>query len=121
MNPASNVTIQPMTSPEVEVAIQWAKQEGWNPGIHDADSFFQADPTGFFAAKADDQIIGTFSVVKYSADFAFAGFFIVRPDWRGKGVGLKIQQFITEHFGGFNVGIDGVLAMASNMLMSDSN
>jgi predicted acetyltransferase len=95
MNPSkyvADVSIHLMNRSEVETAIQWATQEGWNPGLHDGDCFFQTDPTGFFAAKANDQIVGTVSVVKYSADFAFAGFFIVRPDWRGKGVGLKIQQ-----------------------------
>jgi predicted N-acetyltransferase YhbS len=108
---AANVSIHQMNRSEFETAIQWAAEEGWNPGIHDGDCFFQTDPTGFFAAKANDQIVGTVSVVKYSADFAFAGFFIVQPDWRGKGVGLKIQQFIDDHFGSFNIGIDGVLAM----------
>ncbi len=106
-----DVKITQMTKTEFQTAIDWAKTEGWIPGIHDIDSFYDTDPTGFYAARAGGEIVGTFSVVKYSKNYAFAGFFIVRPDWRGKGVGLAIQHFIDTHFGSFNVGIDGVLAM----------
>jgi predicted acetyltransferase len=106
-----NVNITQMTKTEFQTAVEWAKTEGWIPGVHDIDSFYETDPTGFYAARAGDEIVGTFSVVKYSADYAFAGFFIVRPDWRGKGVGLAIQHYIDTQFSGYNVGIDGVLAM----------
>jgi predicted acetyltransferase len=106
-----NVNITQMTKNEFQTAVNWANTEGWIPGIHDLDSFYETDPTGFYAARVGGQIVGTFSVVKYSTDYAFAGFFIVRPDWRGKGVGLAIQHYIDTHFAGFNVGIDGVLAM----------
>jgi hypothetical protein len=106
-----NVTITQMTKAEFQIAVNWANTEGWIPGVHDIDSFYDTDPTGFYAARANGEIVGTFSVVKYSKDYTFAGFFIVRPDWRGKGVGLAIQHYIDTHFAGYNVGIDGVLAM----------
>jgi predicted acetyltransferase len=107
----SNVIITQMTKAEFQTAIDWANTEGWIPGVHDVDSFYETDPTGFYAARVDGEIVGTFSVVKYSKDYAFAGFFIVRPDHRGTGVGLAIQHYIDTHFKNFNVGIDGVLAM----------
>ncbi len=105
------VSIESMTQNDVQVAIQWAKQEGWNPGIHDAECFFKADPHGFYAAKLDDQIVGTFSIVRYSDNFAFEGLVIVRPDLRGNGVGSAMQHFINSHFADVTVGLDGVLAM----------
>jgi predicted acetyltransferase len=106
-----NVKITNITKTEFQTAVDWANTEGWIPGIHDIDSFYDTDPTGFYAAKIGGEIVGTFSVVKYSNDYAFAGFFIVRSDWRGKGVGLAIQHYIDTQFASYNVGIDGVLAM----------
>jgi GNAT superfamily N-acetyltransferase len=106
-----DVFIVQATKRQAQLAVDWARQEGWNPGIHDADCFFKTDPEGFFVIKHAEQVIGTFSVVKYSKDFAFEGLVIVRPDWRGKGVGLRIQNFISSRFKSLNVGIDGVLQM----------
>lgn len=105
------VVIVKMTKQECQTAIDWAKAEGWIPGIHDVDTFYETDPTAFYAAKINGQIVGTFSVVKYSANYAFAGFFIVHPEWRSKGIGLTIQHYIDTQFSCYNVGIDGVLAM----------
>ncbi len=105
------VTIEKMTQNEVDLAIQWAHSEGWNPGIHDAYCFYHADPDGFYAVKVNGEIVGTVSVVKYSEDFAFAGLYIVRPDFRGKGIGLVIAQFVERKFGDLTLGLDGVVSM----------
>ena len=35
-----------MSRAEVDLAIDWAAGEGWNPGRHDADCFHGADPGG---------------------------------------------------------------------------
>ena len=39
---------------EVRRAVEWADQEGWEPGLTDAEPFHAADPEGFFAAEVDD-------------------------------------------------------------------
>lgn len=105
------LTIERMSRSEVQVAIDWAQKEGWNPGVHDAECFYRTDPDGFYAARLNGEIIGTVSMIKYSADFAFVGLFIVKPQFRGQGVGLKIQRFIDGISGGLNVGLDGVVLM----------
>ena len=33
-----------MSRDEVALAIEWAARQGWNPGLHDADTFCAADP-----------------------------------------------------------------------------
>jgi hypothetical protein len=40
-----------MTRDDVALAVDWAAQEGWNPGLHDAASFHAADPKGFFVGE----------------------------------------------------------------------
>lgn len=42
--------IRRMTLDDLKLALAWAGQEGWNPGLHDAEPFFAADPHGFFIA-----------------------------------------------------------------------
>ena len=39
--------IRTMGLKEVDIAIEWAAKEGWNPGNHDAECYFEADPNGF--------------------------------------------------------------------------
>jgi GNAT superfamily N-acetyltransferase len=111
--PKPPLSIEPLTRHEVPVALDWAKQEGWNPGIHDAACFYQIDPHGFFAAKLDGEIVGTISIVKYSEDFAFEGLVIVKPPFRGQGVGSALQAFANNVAGSLNLGLDGVLLMQS--------
>jgi GNAT superfamily N-acetyltransferase len=110
----SNIAIKSMTKQEIEESIQWAKIEGWNPGIHDAECFYRTDSNGFFAAKQDGELVGTISIVKYSNDFVFMGLFIVKPEFRGKGVGLAIQKFAMDKTRDLNLGLDGVLSMQAH-------
>ena len=66
----TNYQITRMTSDEISTAVQWARQEGWNLGLNDAECFYQTDPHGFFAGKLDDQIIAVGSAVVYDEHFA---------------------------------------------------
>ncbi|HCK19817.1 MAG TPA: N-acetyltransferase, partial [Thalassospira sp.] len=42
--------IRRLKSFEFPVAVDWAAKEGWNPGIHDAEVFFNTDTEGFWGA-----------------------------------------------------------------------
>jgi len=77
--PKNSYTIRTMTRQEVNIAIAWAAEEGWNPGLHDADCFYAADPSGFLVGLLGDEPIATISVVKYGNSFGFLGFYIVKP------------------------------------------
>ena len=65
--------IRPLTLPEVEDLLGWAKAEGWNPGIADAAPFLAADEAGFFGSFIDGRMVAGISAVRYGADFAFIG------------------------------------------------
>jgi len=110
----SEFTIETMSSSEVEIAVEWAAQEGWNPGLHDAQSFFAADPNGFLIGKMRGEPIATISVVKYSESFGFLGLYIVKPQYRGKGYGIQIWNAGLEYLAGCNVGLDGVIEQQGN-------
>ncbi|KTC83494.1 GNAT family N-acetyltransferase [Legionella cincinnatiensis] len=100
-----------MTGDEVSTAVEWARQEGWNPGLHDAECFYRADPQGFFAGKLNDQIIAVGSAVIYDDYFAFCGFYIVDQNYRSKGYGIELTQARLTYIGDRNAGLDGVLDM----------
>ena len=103
-------TIRPMRPDEISIAIEWAAAEGWNPGLSDAACFASVDPQGFLIGELDGQPAATVSCVNYDARFAFLGFYIVRPDLRGKGHGLRIWNAAIAHAGPRVIGLDGVVA-----------
>ncbi|MBI5590942.1 MAG: GNAT family N-acetyltransferase [Deltaproteobacteria bacterium] len=110
----SGYTIRTMTRLEVDIAINWAAAEGWNPGVHDADCFHAADPNGFFIGLLDDEPVATISAVKYGDTFGFIGFYIVKPGYRGKGYGIQIWNAALAYLKGRTIGLDGVIAQQDN-------
>lgn len=104
------------TRAELDTAIEWAAAEGWNPGLHDADAYWATDPDGFVCAEEDGEVIATGSIVSYAGAFGFMGFFIVRPDRRGHGIGRDFWRWRKETLRarllpGAAIGMDGVFAM----------
>jgi len=107
-------SIRPMSRADLQMAIAWAAAEGWNPGLHDVDCFYAADPTGFLMGVLGDEVIATISAVKYGASFGFIGFYIVKPEYRGQGYGMQLWNAALDTLKGRNVGLDGVLAQQQN-------
>ncbi|KRQ88498.1 GNAT family N-acetyltransferase [Bradyrhizobium valentinum] len=107
-------TIRPMQPDEISLAINWAAAEGWNPGLADDACFASVDPKGFFIGELDGAPAAIVSCVNYDARFAFLGFYIVRPDLRGRGYGLRIWNAAIAHAGPRVIGLDGVVAQQDN-------
>lgn len=104
------------TRAELDLAVEWAAAEGWNPGLGDADIFWATDPEGFVCVERAGEVIGTGSVVAYDDSFGFMGFFIVRPDLRGQGIGREFWYWRRDRLRGrlsddAAIGMDGVFDM----------
>lgn len=110
----TDLSIRVMRPEEIDIAIDWAAAEGWNPGLADASCFGAEDPQGFLIGELDGRPAATVSCVDYGAGFAFLGFYIVRPDLRGQGHGLTIWNAAIDHAGARVIGLDGVVAQQSN-------
>ena len=106
--------IRALAPHEIQLAVDWAAKEGWNPGIGDAACFGMVDPQGFLVAELKGEPAAVISVVNYDARFAFLGFYIVQPDLRGRGIGWKLWQAGLAHAGSRTVGLDGVLEQQAN-------
>lgn len=104
----SDYQIRTMSRSELELAIGWARNEGWNPGVHDATPFHAADPEGFLVGVLHGRPISSISVVRYGETFGFLGFYIVIREERGRGYGYRLWQAGMARLTGRLVGLDGV-------------
>jgi ribosomal protein S18 acetylase RimI-like enzyme len=111
-DPAYSVRL--MTLDEVELAVDWAAREGWNPGLDDARIFHATDPEGFFVGLLDDEPIASISLVAYDEHFAFLGFYIVKQEFRGHGYGLALWREAMARRPRPLTGLDGVVAQQAN-------
>ena len=109
-----NLTIRSMTPGEIGLALDWAAAEGWNPGLADATCFHAADPGAFLVATLNDAPIGCISATDYGAAFAFIGFYLMRPEFRGKGYGMALWRVAMARLQGRVIGLDGVVAQQAN-------
>lgn len=109
-----NHHIQRMSRADLGLALQWADQEGWNPGRQDTDIFHPIDVRGHFMARVDDEPVASVSGLRYSVSYGFLGLYIVRPPWRGRGLGLAVWNAALDHLKGCVVGLDGVVEQQSN-------
>jgi GNAT superfamily N-acetyltransferase len=118
MGAPDDLSIRVLPREEMKLILDWAAHEGWNPGVHDGECFHAADPGGFLLGERTGTPISSISVVTYPENFAFLGFYIVRPDFRGRGYGLKTWRAGLRRLSGFNVGLDGVVGQQRNYTKS---
>ncbi|MCY1397630.1 Acetyltransferase YpeA [compost metagenome] len=113
---SNDLAIRNMTRAELDQLVGWAAREGWNPGLHDAGLFWATDPEAFIAADLDGELIGGGAITSYGGEFGFMGFFIVRPEFRGRGLGDRLwherrDRLLARLRPGTSIGLDGVFNM----------
>ncbi len=106
--------IRALAPAEVETLVGWAAGEGWNPGLHDAEAFYAADPQGFLGAFVGDEMVAGISAVAYGEAYGFVGLYICRPDMRGQGHGKAVWDAGMARLGGRTIGLDGVSEQVGN-------
>lgn len=120
---ADGYVVRRMERAELDLALEWAKAEGWNPGLRDAECFWAADPRGYFVGLLEGRPIACISAVGYGADearggsapaFGFVGLYIVQPEMRGRGYGLRLWNAALAAQDAPVLGLDGVLAQQDN-------
>jgi hypothetical protein len=115
---APGLQIGEMTPDEIATLAQWARQEGWNPGLHDLNIAAAYDPEAFIALRQDGELVGGGSILSWRGAAGFMGLFILRPEVRGRGWGgqlwhARLQRLRARLSPGAPIGMDGVKAMAS--------
>lgn len=107
----AEIAFRRMNRKDVDIAVAWAAKEGWNPGLHDADAFFAADPNGFIMAEQNGAPVGCVSAVAYDDSFGFLGFYIVKEELRNRGIGMQLSNLAFDYLGDRTIGADGVVGM----------
>ena len=112
----NTLTLRLMRRDELATLISWAAEEGWNPGLQDAELFWLTDPEAFIAAESQGELVGGGAITSYGGEFGFMGLFIVHPGWRGRGIGgrlwhARVQLLRSRLRPGASIGMDGVFAM----------
>ena len=113
--PMNDFEIKTASQSDMQTLSDWALKEGWNPGLYDAENYFVIDPEGFLIGYLGEKPIACISAVRYSEKFGFIGFYIVHPDFRGKGYGMQIWKAGMKRLRDCRtVGLDGVVDQQSN-------
>ena len=99
---------------DLDILIDWAAREGWNPGLDDAAAFWAADPQGFWIAEEDGVVAAGLSLVRYGAAYAFLGLYQAHPDYRGRGIGYALWREAVSAAADRTIGLDGVVAQQDN-------
>jgi GNAT superfamily N-acetyltransferase len=118
MSRLHDLQVRTMRRDELSFAIDLAAREGWNPGLHDAECFFAADPGAFLIGELEGERVGCISAVSYAGRYGFVGLYIVRPEFRGRGYGMPLWKAAMTRLRGHNVGLDGVVAQQANYALS---
>jgi ribosomal protein S18 acetylase RimI-like enzyme len=105
-----------MSAEMLDDTLRWAADEGWNPGLHDACLFWQADPQGFLALMDGTRHLGSGASVNYGGDLGFMGLFIISPECRRQGMGRTLwfhrrDNLLARLKPGAPIGMDGVIDM----------
>lgn len=92
---SAKIIIKPMDKNDIKTIFHWAKREGWNPGLHDFQSYHSVDPNGFNMLWVDGKPVSTLASVRYQHQhsYGFLGIYIVEPEYRGYGYGKRLWDY----------------------------
>ena len=76
------------------VIVNWMVEDGWRPGIKDAECFLACDPSAAFAGELNGKPIACATMTKYSDRFSFGGCYIVSKERRGKRYGGMLYDAV---------------------------
>lgn len=108
------IQIKIATLPEWLNVIEMSRQEKWDPGLGDGHLFLNVDNEGFFISYLHGKPIASVAAVNFNENYASIGHYIVKPEFRGKGIGLALWKFAIKHAGERIIALDAVPEQRKN-------
>ncbi|MEI6615707.1 MAG: GNAT family N-acetyltransferase [Cyanobium sp. ELA507] len=90
-------SIRPMVEADLAMVTDWARAEGFCPGVGDAAILRDADRRGVWVGCLDGEPVGCILGVRYDGHYGRIGLFLVRPEHRGHGFGVALWERALEH------------------------
>lgn len=79
-----------MVPADIQACMELSKAAGWNQLEIDWQAFMRLGPEDNVVAVSGDDVIGSVATIRYGEDLSWIGMLLVRPDFRGKGVGKDL-------------------------------
>jgi GNAT superfamily N-acetyltransferase len=95
-DPTVHPEIRPMSRDELDVVLDWADAEGWNPGLSDADVFWRIDRAGLWAIDVDGILVGSGATIAHGTDHVVIGLVHVRPEHRRQGIATRTFPWLVD-------------------------
>lgn len=105
-------TIEQLQEKDVSAFYELPKGEQWNPGFENAviNEIFDPKDKQILVGKINNQVMGSISCCRYG-DYGWIGVYIIKKEFRGKGLGIQLWNQAMERLSGCKViGLDGVEA-----------
>jgi hypothetical protein len=107
----ANTLIRPLHDSELALANHWAVDEGWNPGLHDAAVFNQADPGSLLTLEVEGAPVGVMSATRFTDEQGFLGFFVMAPEFRRGRYAWTLMKAGLDRIGDRVLGAESVLEL----------
>ncbi|KGG12385.1 GNAT family N-acetyltransferase [Prochlorococcus sp. MIT 0601] len=92
----NNFIIRTLKLTDIKTIMNWARNEGFAPGIGDVRIYKNTDSQGLWVGCLCDKLIGSIVGVKYNKSYGFLGLFIVQKEYRGRGYGINLWKHVLD-------------------------
>ena len=84
--------IRSINTADINHVTEWAREEGFAPGIGDVNIYRNTDRQGLWIASLGIEPIGCIAGVRYNENYGFLGLFLVIEKFRGRGFGIQLWK-----------------------------
>lgn len=88
---------------DLDAALVLSTAEAWNQTAADWRRMIELEPSGCFAARDEDRLVGTVTTTTYGRDLAWIGMMIVHPEFRRRGLGAGMMRVALDHLHGLGI------------------